>query len=61
MDQTDESVDAPVLRMSRTLKAPLAQVFSAWIDAEQVRLWFAPQGWGQTLDRLQALLAASAR
>ncbi len=31
-----------ILKISKTLNAPIADVFSAWTDPKRVSMWFAP-------------------
>ncbi|MBT2212576.1 SRPBCC domain-containing protein [Actinomadura sp. NEAU-AAG7] len=33
------------VRIERTIPAPPAQVYRAWLDPEVLRRWFAPSGW----------------
>ncbi len=43
-DPSSGQASAPEVRITRFFRAPRELVFNAWIDPEQVRAWFAPEG-----------------
>lgn len=41
---TNPQADALTLRIERTIRAPRARVYHAWVDPEEMKKWSAPEG-----------------